>query len=104
MYGFEDLNRIALETLEEGRFIEAQKLFRENASKNPSGVSLNNLGAYYYCEGMSLPNGSLRKVPQLALRYFKRAEEYTVSAQTQMAMGDIYFSQRDYSKACSYDY
>ena len=95
----ESINQLALEEMNVRAFYRAQVLFRENATKNPCFITLNNLGVFYAYEGINKPDCSRRSAEKLGIRYLKKAETYQRSHLTYSALGDIYFKNRDYEEA-----
>lgn len=75
----EKINRQALACLDEQRWEDAQKLFFENAKKNPSHQTYNNLGFYLITEGLTLKNGKTRNAWKLGFKYLLRAESLEIS-------------------------
>ena len=69
------MNERALKCLIEGNFEEAQKLFFENAKKNPSHETYNNLGNFLIDEGLLCKNGRVRNAQKLGVKYLFKALE-----------------------------
>nr|WP_319489345.1 hypothetical protein [uncultured Caproiciproducens sp.] len=98
----ETINDIALQMISIRNFSAAQYNFRQNAKKNPSFLTFNNLGVYYITEGIELPNGKVHSARKLGLKYLKRAEAYSQSQLNLMAIGDVYFNEKSYDVASDY--
>ena len=88
--------------LSKGDFFSAQNKFRQNAKNNPCFVTLNNLGLFYISEGMELSNGDVRNATKIGLKYLKMAESFEQSHLNLMAIGQVYFNQKDYNTASDY--
>lgn len=67
------INQDALELLARQQWLEAQRLLFENARKNPSYQTHNNLGYFLITEGLALKNGNARCA-------YKYGENYLLSA------------------------
>lgn len=67
------INQDALELLARQQWLEAQRLLFENARKNPSYQTHNNLGYFLITEGLTLKNGNARCA-------HKYGENYLLSA------------------------
>jgi Tetratricopeptide repeat. len=96
---FDIINERALIFLGNRDFLSAQEFFRKNVKKNPCHVSFNNMGVFYTFEGMELPNGKIRNARKLGMKYLKKAEEYQKSNLTFLALGDVFFENKDYEEA-----
>lgn len=76
----ETRNKKALMHLNRQEWLKAQKLFFENARKNPSHQTYNNLGYYLVTEGLALKNGKSRNALSLGKKYLLKARELEYSA------------------------
>ena len=83
-----DVNEKALSLLDEQRWSEAQALFFENAKKNPSHETYNNLGWYLISEGLTCKNGSVRNARKLGLKYLLKAFEMKKSSVNLCALAE----------------
>jgi tetratricopeptide (TPR) repeat protein len=99
MTNIELINGAALDILRQGKFYEAQTLFRQNVKYNPCFITYNNLGVFYAFEGLSKPDNSGRIATKLGMRYLKKAEAYQKSHLTSSAFGQICFKAKDYEGA-----
>ena len=63
-----EINQAALENLKKQDWQSAQKLFFENARKNPSHKTYNNLGVFLITEGLTCRNGTSRNATKLGLK------------------------------------
>ena len=70
-----EINQAALENLKKQDWQSAQKLFFENARKNPSHKTYNNLGVFLITEGLTCRNGTSRNATKLGLKYLLKAAE-----------------------------
>lgn len=98
----EKINETALQMLIDYKLTEAQDIFRQNVKKNPCFITLNNLGAFYICEGIIQSNGRSRNANKLGLRYLKKAEAYKKSELNILAIANAYFKMKQYKQACKY--
>ena len=98
----ESINEAALDILSQGKFYEAQTLFRQNAKNSPCFITLNNLGVFYAFEGLSKPDNSGHVATKLGMRYLKKAEAYQKSHLTSSAFGQICFKAKDYKGAAKH--
>lgn len=84
------MNERALKCLIEGNFEEAQKLFFENAKKNPSHETYNNLGNFLIDEGLLCKNGRVRNAQKLGVKYLFKALEIRRTFITLCALAKSY--------------
>lgn len=66
-------NQGVMEALARQKFGRAQKLFFENARKNPSYQTFNNLGYYLITEGLECKNGKVRNAYRLGFSYLLKS-------------------------------
>ena len=66
-------NQVAMEALARQEFGRAQTLFFENARKNPSYQTFNNLGYYLITEGLECKNGKVRNAYRLGFSYLLKS-------------------------------
>lgn len=85
-----DINENALKFLMKQNWAEAQQLFFENAKKNPSHETYNNLGNFLINEGLLCKNGRVRNAQKLGLKYLLRASEIKDSQVTLCAISKAY--------------
>lgn len=85
-----DINEKALDSLMEQNWVRAQQLFFENAKKNPSHETYNNLGNYLINEGLLCKNGRVRNAQKLGLKYLLRAAEIKDSQVNLCAIASAY--------------
>jgi tetratricopeptide (TPR) repeat protein len=95
----DEMNEQALKQLRQGAFSEAQLLFRENAKKNPSLLTWNNLGVFYMTEGMTLANGKVIQATRKATQCLQTAEICGPLTPTYMALGHLCFDAKEYDRA-----
>lgn len=88
-------NQRALVLLSKGRFVEAQKMFFENARRFPSHETYHNLGYYLYSEGITCKNGKTRNADKLAMQYLLKAEQMKITAVNQSALAEKCEKQRN---------
>lgn len=96
---FKLINQNALKELNNGERYKVQTLLRENAKKNPCFYTLHNLGNFYVDVGIVKPNESKINAKKLGIKYLNRAQSYAKSNITLLALGEAYFSLKDYDKA-----
>lgn len=96
------LNQSALGFLLQEDFLSAQEAFRKNAKVNPGLISLNNLGAYYITEGMTLKKQMVRNAKKIGFRLLQSAEKHGFAYENQMALGDFHFNSKEYRIAVDY--
>jgi len=70
-----ETNRKAMNALSQQNFTEAQHLFFENAKRNPSHQTYNNLGYYLISEGLECKGGKVRNALKLGIKYLNKASE-----------------------------
>ena len=75
MFDSNTINSLALDSLENFDFAEAQKLFYKNANSNPSYQSYNNLGAYLVTEGQICKSGRVRNGVKIGLKYLLKSRD-----------------------------
>lgn len=85
-----NINKKALNSLLEQNWEEAQKLFFENAKRNPSHETYNNLGNYLIEEGLICKNGYVRNAQKLGLKYLLKAAELKESSTNLCAISKAY--------------
>lgn len=85
-----DINENALNFLMKQNWARAQQLFFENAKKNPSHETYNNLGNYLINEGLLCKNGRVRNAQKLGLKYLLRAAEIKDSQVNLCAISKAY--------------
>lgn len=83
-------NKNALNFLMKQNWEMAQQLFFENARKNPSHETYNNLGNYLIDEGLLCKNGRVRNARKLGLKYLLRAAEMKDSQVNLCAISKVY--------------
>jgi len=93
------INDAALQALNQREFYQAQTLLRENAKKNPSLVTFNNLGAFYVFEGMVAPDESYRSAKKQGIKYLEKALSYQNSRFSFSALGYACFETKDFKGA-----
>jgi tetratricopeptide (TPR) repeat protein len=93
-----DVNAQALFLLSEGKFFEAQTLFRQNVKNYPGLVTFNNMGVFYMDEGLNNPDDTCRSAGSLSILYLKKALKSQKSKLTYCALGRLYFTMNDYSR------
>jgi len=71
----QEINENALNCLKNQNWKEAQEKFFENAKKNPSHKTYNNLGYFLITEGIECKNGKVRNALKLGLKYLVRAAD-----------------------------
>ena len=64
-----EINQKAMDALRRQNFAEAQHLFFENAKRNPSHKTYNNLGYYLISEGLECKGGKVRNALKLGIKY-----------------------------------
>ena len=69
----QEINENALNCLKSQKWKEAQENFFENAKKNPSHQTYNNLGYFLINEGIECKNGKVRNAQKLGVKYLNRA-------------------------------
>lgn len=82
------INKQALLKLAQQDWKGAQTLFFENAKKNPSNKTYNNLGKYLIDEGLECKNGKVRNAYKLGIKYLKKAVEKELSPITLCALAE----------------
>jgi len=98
----EKINQDAITALEKQDFHIAQDLFRKNVKENRGFISLNNMGVFYFHEGMELKNGKTRCANKLSLRFLLAAEKYKHSYANNMALGTWFFEEGEHKTAEGY--
>lgn len=66
-------NELAMNALQHGDFKIAQELFRQNCKKFPGVQTYNNLGIFYYENGMELSSGKIRSAHTVGKRYLLKS-------------------------------
>lgn len=74
-----EINQKAMDALRRQNFAEAQHLFFENAKRNPSHKTYNNLGYYLISEGLECKGGKVRNALKLGIKYLNKASEMDFS-------------------------
>jgi len=97
-----EMNEHALSVLAKGNFFEAQQLFQKYAKINPCAETYNNLGYYYYTEGMELPDGKTKNAKELSCRYLEKAWEMKPLVKTCLNIGYICYEADCYEDAYRY--
>ena len=95
-------NNIAIDMLFDGQFKNAQNIFIYNVKNYPCFTTLHNLGLYYYDDGKESSKGKIKSCKKLGLRYLEKANKYEELFANNMALGNIYYDNNNYSKACEY--
>lgn len=85
-----EINQMALMCLSKQNWQIAQQLFFQNARKNPSHESYNNLGIYLTLEGITCKNGNVRSAKKLGMKYLQRAMEMCESSINLCAVAKAY--------------
>lgn len=86
----QEINENALNCLRSQRWKEAQEKFFENAKKNPSHETYNNLGYFLINEGIECKNGRVRNAQKLGVKYLSRAAEIRESQINLCAIAKAY--------------
>jgi tetratricopeptide (TPR) repeat protein len=93
-----DINTQALSLLSEGKFFEAQTLFRRNVKNYPSLMTFNNMGVFYMEEGLNKSDDTCRSAGSLSMLYLKKALKFQKSKLTYCALGRLCFTMNNYSR------
>lgn len=81
-----DLNRQALNAVDQCRWRDAQELLYKYVRKTPCHKSYHNLGYYLLINGRISPNGAYRNADKVAVRYLTKAAEYDTTAANRIAL------------------
>ena len=84
------INENALNYLKSQKWKEAQEKFFENAKKNPSHETYNNLGYFLINEGIECKNGRVRNAQKLGKRYLFKAADIKESQINLCAIAKAY--------------
>ena len=87
------LNAEALEILSQGNFIGAKRKFQINAKKHPGHQTFNNLGQYYFTEGLEMKNGKVRNADTLGIYQLKKAEKLQQTPLNLTNLGVAYYER-----------
>lgn len=98
------LNAEALEILSQGNFIGAQRKFQINAKKHPGHQTFNNLGQYYFTEGLEMKNGKVRNADTLGIYQLKKAEKLQQTPLNLTNLGVAYYERAKYITYSPSDY
>ena len=94
-----ETNHEALLALERQQFKKAQSLFAENAKRNPSHQTLNNLGVFLFEEGFECKNGKIVNCIQRGLRCLLKSSEIKATKTNYSAIAKAY-DLRSYYVTC----
>ena len=81
-----EINHQALNELSKQNWMEAQRLFFDNAKKNPTHETYNNLGYYLCTEGLECSNGKTRNAELLGMKYLLKAANISTSVRNLSAI------------------
>ncbi len=98
----EMINRMALEQLMHGNFVQAQNLFKTNKKLYPDYRTYNNLGFFLYENGMDLKNGKTKSATKLSQRYIQKSIEMNATVIALNNMGYISYELGDFESAERY--
>lgn len=90
-------NEAALKCLSSERYEEAQAIFRQNKQLYPCALTLNNLGYFYYTEGLITKNDRWQKANKLGLRYMKKAAQMEPHPQVLFNIGAALYAEALYT-------
>lgn len=97
----------ALKSLDQGNFLAAQELFRQNAKEFPGYKTWNNLGMYYYTQGRELKSGKVYNADRLGIHFLTNALAEKETAFILTNLGIVYdevaqYGDRDDTTALKY--
>lgn len=94
-----EINKKAIDELQNGNEAVALKMLRENRKKSPCCLTLNNLGIYYSQWGMLCKNGTVRSAKKLGLRLLMKASEYGVDWHNCVTAATVLCEYEEFSTA-----
>ena len=98
-----NLNDIAMQALNDGRYGEAQTALENNLKQHLTHQSLHNLGVLYFEEGIRLHNGKVKDGRKRGLKMLKKAGHLGQSYENYAAIGEVAFALGNYKEAaCSF--
>ncbi len=81
---------------------EAQRILKMNAKQYPCLLTFNNIGYFYFREGIQFKNGKTRNATKLGGEYLLKAQSYSISEINQRAISNMYYYKKDFQTAESY--
>lgn len=97
------INQNAMDLLKTGNFQSAQTLLRKNCKENPSFQTFNNIGRYYYENGMDLLNGKQRSAHSMGKRYLQKSLLMNKTTIVLNNLGQIEYEwNKNFEKALQY--